>query len=139
VIEVVHFEQVNGTEALPVLVEGWSALMHNGLADPVQALNWDDEALLARREGEIAGAMSFMHIKHEKTLWVRVGYVRPTHRRRRVYSELWNRLVAIAMERHVREIQGGTSVANTEMQAVNDRLGRVPRFITYSYKVTDQQ
>jgi GNAT superfamily N-acetyltransferase len=133
-----YFEVCNRTPAMPLMARGWSELIRGDLADPVQVINWDDEAILALVNGDPAGVMSFSHIKWERVIWVKLGYVLPEFRRQGVYRAMWNRLVEIAQQRKVPEILGATSVRNAAMQKTMHRLGRTAFALQYRYKVVDK-
>ena len=139
-IDVVHFEQINRTEAYPLALEGHVELLRQGLAEPVESVSWENEALLAKQgSGELAGVLVFGHQKWNRSFWVQLGFVRPQFRRQGVYRAMWRQLVTIAQARKIPVILGATSVSNTDMQRVMAQLDRSAYAIQYAYKVTDQQ
>lgn len=135
-LTVTHLKQVNRTRAIPVLATAWDELLKLGHADPVMIINWDDEALIAEdAAGHCLGVLSFTHMKWDRSIFVKIGYVRPSARRRGVYRRLWKRLVKIARERDVAQIQGATALQNTNMQRVMAHLGRRGRSINYVFDI----
>lgn len=136
-ITVQHFEQINRTPALPIAVEGHNAMLQAGMSDPVTAINWDNEALLAKDDAAAVGVLVFCHHKWDCSLFVNIGYVQPSARRQGAYRAMWERLVEIARERKVSVIIGASHVDNAEIRLVNERLGRKPYAIMYAYPVPE--
>lgn len=119
-----HFENINRTPAMKLLVEGWFTLLQDGLSEPIVSIFHDDEAVVGYADGQPAGVISAFFVAWSKTTYIRIGYVRPVFRRQGVYTCMWKKLVEVAQERKMRALEGNTLVGNAAMLATSDSLGR---------------
>lgn len=131
-----HIDRVNGTDAVPIAVEGWHSLIQEGISTSnTVLLAWDDKAVLARINDEAVGVITYNDLEWKDTFHISLGYVKPSHRRKGVYTALFNALAEKAKEKGRKRITGLHSVKNAPMHAVSNSLGRVPTYIEYEYRV----
>lgn len=133
-----RIEGVNDPRVIPIAAEGWNAIVQDGQAESTTILSWDQNAIIAHEEGKVIGVIVYKDQEWRKELHLVLGYVLPDYRRKGVYGALWGELVLIAQETKRPRIAGGTHVNNTSMQAVMEKLGREPVFISYYYDVPEK-
>lgn len=137
-IAIEHVKGINRRGLMTVIAEGWNEILQAGNGEDAVCPNWDQEAIVAKVDGDVAGVLTFVEFEAYRHIWIYLSYVRPRYRRQGLFRKMFDRLTEIAREREVPEIQSGVSARNTTMQKVNARLGRKVESLTYSYKVTDK-
>jgi GNAT superfamily N-acetyltransferase len=130
--EIKTSEKMNGSPALPLLVEGWSELFRNGHASPDVAIAWDHSVLWIEDGGVPVAAMSYHYTDWNRQFWINLGYVKPSHRRRGLYRKLYEEAHRIAVEKKAHHISGGTNWNNHIMRATAEDLGRKPDYVIYT-------
>lgn len=133
--EISHLKNVEGHHVAAFLIEGYTDLMHRGFAPRTSSMpiNWDHSVLYAHRDGEILGAMAYGKVEWKNCLYVYLGYVSPSHRRRGVYTALWKSLLKEAEKLNVRSIQSSSFIGNRDIEEFNRVNGREPIAVTYEY------
>jgi hypothetical protein len=135
-IEIKHYDGPNHTRAVPLIAAAAHELECSGWSSGNLIGSWDHQVILAISDSvEAVGVLTWDHQKWSRTIWVTLGYVVPHFRKSGVYRRMWDELILKARELGVPEIQGGTHVGNKPMLDCATRLGRVPLFITTSFKV----
>lgn len=133
-----YFSSLDASGALLMAVEGYAALLREGLADPHYNMlsgTYKTVTCSTKRRG-IIGLICFDEWNTPERFWIYFAYVKPECRRRGVYRGMWNHLLDIAKASNVKSIGSATYVENEPMKATYEALGRRARSITYEYEVT---
>lgn len=134
-----HYEGLNRTPAVAILVEGWHDLLREGHAEDSIILHWEQNALVAvDGVGSPIGVLAYEKQPGYKQWWVALGYVRPVYRHMGVYRGLWGKLVQMATEQNVRTIAGSASIRNNPMQQIATRLERPVSGVTFTFRVPEK-
>lgn len=138
-MNVVYFEQLNGTPALALAMRGWADVEERGFGDGLLNVYATLNALVGYaengRDQVPAGVITFEHQEHLNRIWIYQGFVLPEFRGRGVYRLMWNELVLKALELKAAKIQSATHVRNIAMRAVSKKLGRVEDLIGMTFDV----
>lgn len=135
-MKIEHFDGINRTPALRLLLVAHLELMDLGLMEPVCQVGWDNQAIVAfDEENRAIGVLSWSHAKWSKTIDVGIGYVVPHERRQNVYGRLWDALVAKAQELHASVILSNTHMSNTAMRRTAKAQGRRELGVILRYDV----
>lgn len=129
------YDGINQTPAIPLIARGHHELLQSGFSPMETVGNWDHQAVVAFAGDVPVGVITYEFLKWKKVVWVHFGFVAPEVRRQGLYRLLFERVVKAAQKLGAVEIQGGTSVGNEAMLAAARKLGRLPLFITTSFKV----
>jgi GNAT superfamily N-acetyltransferase len=130
-----HCDSMVHEGIIAIAVEGWQELLNRGICDDNTLVGWNHKALVAEEEGEILGILTYEAVDWTRSWSVVLGYVRPAHRRKGIYTALWEALVAKAREEKRTYIDGTTHRDNAEMQATMERLGRKLRYFGYRFEL----
>jgi hypothetical protein len=134
-IQTRHYEGINHTPAVELLVRAQSELLRDGLVIPQVMIFWDDRAVVAFSEDDRAiGVISYAK-PWGRELDIRLGYVLPEHRRLGVYRLMWDALVVKARELGATSIVGATRAENTAMRRTAAALQREELGIILRYTV----
>lgn len=127
---------ISGTEAIPLIAEGWAEIEREGFGDRSLCFDWNAHAFYAVVDGQVVGVLVWKTTEYPRNqLWVSLGYVLPAFRKQGIYTRLWESLVCEAKSRGIRSISSATSVNNAVLQKVAAKQGRKATFITYEYEV----
>lgn len=129
-----HYEGINHTPALPLLVEAQREMMSSGFMVNETVGSWDNWAIVAFMGLVPVGLIAYENVKWRKIVWISLSYVVPKYRRRGIHTRLFKELrkKALTLEGAPREIQGGVSAKNTVMQSAAIAQGRQATFTVYS-------
>jgi RimJ/RimL family protein N-acetyltransferase len=135
-LEVCHYEGLNHTPAVALAQQGWAESIKDGLSEPIVALGWDQNAIVASIEdGTPVGVLVWAKQDWGKQIVVVFGYVLPEFRRKGVYDKLWLALVDKAKELKITRILGETHIDNQAMRAVAKKHGRHERSVMLTFDV----
>lgn len=126
-LKLIRVPQLGGTPFLGLAVQVHAALIEEGFADPTaQMVNWDTRAVVALSGRELtpAGIITYSAMEWIKCFDIGLGYVLPDWRRRGIYRQMWDELVAVAQEQKIAKIYGAISINNAPMLKVSVALGR---------------
>lgn len=130
--EVQHVERAAKSRAFSFLAHAWVELLEAGYCDDDQcAFNWDSPLFFIEIEAEIVGALVYRVTDWNRELFIKLGYVHPSHRGKGLYRALYEAAVAKARELKMLTVTGCVDTRNTEMQKVAEALGRKPVYIGY--------
>nr|CAB4128088.1 NAT_SF domain containing protein [uncultured Caudovirales phage] len=115
--------QLAGSPGEVLLVTTALNLLKSGHT-PTLNYNWNAEVLTATVDGKCVAALAFQVQAWRRTLFVEMGATEPDAKRQGHYRALWDRLVQIAQERKLSNIESGYVVTNTESEAMHKALGR---------------
>lgn len=132
--EVRAYEGLNRTPALGLALDGWVAMRKMNVVDQgAIMLVWDHNALVAFRNEEPIGVLTYSDTKWLKQYDIGIGYVEPPFRGVGVYSTLWNELIKKATAAGYHRIASSTHVDNIKMREVAAKQGRTTTGVILSY------
>lgn len=135
-----HYEQIGGHgDVVRALYKFKLRLPDPGdlaFTDGGTSVHWTLGAVVARNShGRIIGAISYDRVEHTNSIFIYIGYVEPSARRKGVYRAMFDRLVEEARARNVLRIQGSTFITNELMMKVMEALGRKPVATMFNFDV----
>jgi GNAT superfamily N-acetyltransferase len=136
-IEFQEFERINNTPAIALIARAWSELLEAGLAAPELVGHWQQKAIVGNFDGEAIALITWEPVEYKNCIWLQMGYVDPSYRRRGIYVQMWERLVAKARELKIPQIESGIHVRNEAALALSDSLGRERIAIMTRYRVPE--
>lgn len=126
-IEVVSVGGVSGTDATPLLMQGWLELHQGGIGDG-ECIGANLNALVAYapngRDMLPVGVMAFKI--GTSCVWLDLAYVIPDFRGRRIFTAMWSTLTSLVAEKMpstIRSIEYEAHINNKTMRAVAQRMG----------------
>lgn len=134
-----HYDGINNTPAVGLIVHGLSELMDNGWAPDEVNASYENSAFVAFQGDKPVGVLAYNKQEWRKVLWVQMAYVLPSARNEGIYARLWHEAVAKAVELKMVKVQGGVHVGNTVMRRTAVALGRKESFVTYDFDVPQQK
>lgn len=128
---------VAGHPVLPLLVEGWHAVLQAGHGHDGLMVHGGHAAVLARSRygGTIVSAIAFWPIPEEHRWVIGLSYTSPSHRRQGVHKALWAELVNVASAAGIRRIESGHHPDNDVSAAMQRARGSVVTSIHTAFDV----
>jgi GNAT superfamily N-acetyltransferase len=137
VLTIKHFKGVEQTIVPDLFHEAYAELRHENWVSPSINIHWEDEALVAYYADFPVGMITFVEQKFDKSIFIKMAYVRHNYRTQGVYRELYAKLREMAKERKVMLIIGVTDINNKPAQKAMEGVGRKAQYITYIDKLED--
>lgn len=134
-IAITHHKICNRTSAMSLLVRAWAELDDKHFTNGECLIHWEDEALTYRAGDSDIGVLSFNHLVHNRSFYIKLGWVHRSHRQSGVYTMLFNHLVKLAQSRDVAFIEGGRHVNNLIKARVDERMERYTYGIVTTFAV----
>ena len=120
---------------LPHVPVAWCELLAKGYVDSITIpVALDHQALTLTLSGELAGFITYSRYVTSGYLWVHLSYVLPSFRRRGIYRQMFEHLVA--REKAVGELKqicSGIHVSNVSAIGAAVAAGRKNDFALYQY------
>lgn len=114
---------------LQTALEGWLELMKSDYCSPdLLILSWDNPCVIVRGHGvgaeSVCGVIVYALTEWNKTLYINLGYVRPSHRKLGLYKMMYQELIGIARSKDMKKIRGSIASENIDARRMAISLGR---------------
>lgn len=130
-------KKINWTPAIYLGVMGWHELLVNKAVDlGVIPLSHESEAIVAMLEGEPVGCIIFQDYTWSNEFWITISYVVPKHRRQKIHTKMFGKLVEVAKERKISCISSVFGLNNEASKRAQLSQGRYITGYTTRYMVS---
>lgn len=124
-------DKICGTPAIAILAEAWGAILRAGHGSKSIPVNWDQSAVFFEYEGRPVAVISYSYTEWNSQVWINLGYVKPKHRSRGLYTALYHEVRKIAISKGARTLASGIDCKNKAMISAAESVGRKPLSISY--------
>jgi GNAT superfamily N-acetyltransferase len=125
---ITRYKYVVASGILQYVPMAWAEMVALKVIDNLTIpINEHQSAFVATIDSEIAGFLTYTRYPPQGYTWINLSYTRQQFRRRGVHTSLFNELVRQERgEDGIKQIVGGVSTANHQMQGAALASGRKP-------------